>query len=206
MGKCLEQPAEPADSTFKDRIKHVAYPVEYLGGLIYAYLGPAPVPLLPRWDVLGVGAWQTLDRQGIDHRVQLAAADGKLRRPVASVLAARRHGASRAACKNTPRSMNSFASNTASKNGATTLPLATGAEPAVDEHPLLFPSVLRHVAPFNEGQWTSSQLTDPRASGRLSHSGFSRKFRSVRDRTLAARRAECRFVSRRSRPDRESTR
>src|SRR4030095_14520498 len=24
-GKCLEQPAEPVDSTFKDRIKHVAY-------------------------------------------------------------------------------------------------------------------------------------------------------------------------------------
>ena len=51
-GKCLEQPAEPRRSTFKDRIKQVAYPVEYLGGLIYAYLGPAPVPLLPRWDVL----------------------------------------------------------------------------------------------------------------------------------------------------------
>ena len=32
-GKCLEQPAEPPGSTFKDRIKHVAYPVEYLGGL-----------------------------------------------------------------------------------------------------------------------------------------------------------------------------
>jgi len=51
-GKCLEQPAEPADSTFKGRIKHVAYPVQYLGGLIYAYLGPTPAPLLPRWDVL----------------------------------------------------------------------------------------------------------------------------------------------------------
>ena len=33
----------------------------------------------------------------------------------------------------------------------TTLPLATGGEPAVDDHPLLFPTVLRHVAPFNEG-------------------------------------------------------
>ena len=51
-GNCLEQPAEPADSTFKDRIKHVAYPVQYLGGLVYAYLGPAPAPLLPRFDFL----------------------------------------------------------------------------------------------------------------------------------------------------------
>jgi 5,5'-dehydrodivanillate O-demethylase len=44
-GKCLEQPAEPPEGKFKDRIKQVAYPVEYLGGLLYAYLGPAPVPL-----------------------------------------------------------------------------------------------------------------------------------------------------------------
>ncbi len=84
--------------------------------------------------------------------------------------------------------MNSFASNMASKNGARRLPLATGEEPAVDEHPLLFPSVLRHVAPFNEGnghviiyrfacQWT------------ISHAGVSRKFRAVGDRTLARRRA-----------------
>jgi len=51
-GRCLEQPAEPPGSTFKERIKHVAYPVQYLGGLIYAYLGTEPAPLLPKWDVL----------------------------------------------------------------------------------------------------------------------------------------------------------
>jgi len=51
-GKCLETPAEPADSTLKDRIRHVGYPVEKLGGLLFAYLGPQPAPLLPRWDVL----------------------------------------------------------------------------------------------------------------------------------------------------------
>jgi len=51
-GRCLEQPAEPANSTYKDRIQHTAYPVQMLGGLLFAYLGPAPAPLLPRWDVL----------------------------------------------------------------------------------------------------------------------------------------------------------
>ncbi len=51
-GRCLEQPAEPPDSTFKDRIRHKAYPVEKLGGLLFAYLGPKPAPLLPRWDLL----------------------------------------------------------------------------------------------------------------------------------------------------------
>jgi 5,5'-dehydrodivanillate O-demethylase oxygenase subunit len=51
-GKCLEQPAEPTSGGFKDKIKHTAYPVEKLGGLLWAYLGPEPRPLLPRWDVL----------------------------------------------------------------------------------------------------------------------------------------------------------
>ena len=51
-GKCLEQPAEPESGGFKDKIKHTAYPVEKLGGLLWAYLGPEPRPLLPRWDVL----------------------------------------------------------------------------------------------------------------------------------------------------------
>src|SRR6266850_158070 len=53
-GKCLEQPyeqAEDPDSRFKDRIHMPAYPVEELGGLIFAYLGPQPAPLLPRWEL-----------------------------------------------------------------------------------------------------------------------------------------------------------
>ncbi len=51
-GRCLEQPAEPAGSSFKDRIRQPAYKVEELGGVIFAYLGPQPAPLLPRYDVL----------------------------------------------------------------------------------------------------------------------------------------------------------
>jgi 5,5'-dehydrodivanillate O-demethylase len=51
-GRCLEMPAEPPDSTFMDRVRVKAYPVEELGGLVWAYLGPQPAPLLPRWDLL----------------------------------------------------------------------------------------------------------------------------------------------------------
>jgi 5,5'-dehydrodivanillate O-demethylase len=51
-GQCLEQPAEPAESKYKDEIQQPAYPVQKLAGLLYAYLGPKPVPLLPRLDVL----------------------------------------------------------------------------------------------------------------------------------------------------------
>ena len=50
-GSCLEQPAEPEDSSFKQKIKIPAYPVQEMGGLIWAYLGPEPAPLLPRYDL-----------------------------------------------------------------------------------------------------------------------------------------------------------
>lgn len=52
QGRCLEQPAEPEDSTYKDRVRQLCYPAEELGGLIFAYLGPEPAPLLPRYDLL----------------------------------------------------------------------------------------------------------------------------------------------------------
>ena len=48
-GQCLEMPAEAPESTFPTRVRLKAYPVEELGGLVFAYLGPAPVPLVPRW-------------------------------------------------------------------------------------------------------------------------------------------------------------
>lgn len=65
-GKCLEQPAEPEAGGFKDKIKQIAYPVEKLGGMLWAYLGPEPKPLLPRWDVL---AWEQGKRWIEKHEV-----------------------------------------------------------------------------------------------------------------------------------------
>ncbi len=51
-GRCLEQPFEPSGSTYRDRIRQKAYPVQKLSGILFAYMGPQPAPLLPRWDVL----------------------------------------------------------------------------------------------------------------------------------------------------------
>ena len=51
-GRCVAQPGEPEGSAFKDKVTIPAYPVEELAGLIFAYLGPKPAPLLPRWDRL----------------------------------------------------------------------------------------------------------------------------------------------------------
>lgn len=49
-GQCVEQPNEPEGASFCDKIKTRAYKVDELGGLIFAYMGPDPVPLLPRLD------------------------------------------------------------------------------------------------------------------------------------------------------------
>ncbi len=43
-GSCLDTPGEPAESTFKDRVKAVAYPTHERGGIIWAYMGPREVP------------------------------------------------------------------------------------------------------------------------------------------------------------------
>lgn len=51
-GHCIEQPNEPAESSFKSKVHTPAYPVQELGGLLWAYLGPQPLPLLPRWEGL----------------------------------------------------------------------------------------------------------------------------------------------------------
>jgi 5,5'-dehydrodivanillate O-demethylase len=151
-GKCLEQPAEPPESTFKDRIKHAAYPVEYLGGLLYAYLGPPPVPLLPRWDVL---VWENGKRWIVKESV----IDCNWLQPMEnSVDPSHLYWLHGDTAHLAPR-VKKYAEQHefipfefGIKKRRTTLPLATGERPMVDEHPLLFPTILRHVAPYEGGK------------------------------------------------------
>jgi 5,5'-dehydrodivanillate O-demethylase len=52
-GQCVEQPWEDIaapEARFKDKIRIKAYPVEAKAGLIWAYLGPQPAPLVPDWE------------------------------------------------------------------------------------------------------------------------------------------------------------
>ena len=50
-GKCLETPAEPANSKILKTARAKAYDIQELGGLVFVYLGPEPAPLLPSYDL-----------------------------------------------------------------------------------------------------------------------------------------------------------
>ena len=55
-GRCLEQPCEPAESSYKDRVFQPGYPCREYGGLVFAYMGPPDrMPLLPHYDLIEEG-------------------------------------------------------------------------------------------------------------------------------------------------------
>ena len=53
-GRCIDTPLEPCDSELKNRIRHLWYPVEEWGGVVWTYMGPEKdhPPPLPKIDVL----------------------------------------------------------------------------------------------------------------------------------------------------------
>jgi phenylpropionate dioxygenase-like ring-hydroxylating dioxygenase large terminal subunit len=58
-GRCLGMPAEPGNSKFASKVRHLSYPVRELGGFIFAYLGPDQnQPPLPKYRALADPAGQ----------------------------------------------------------------------------------------------------------------------------------------------------
>ena len=52
VGRILDTPLEPANSTLKDRLCHGAYPVKEYNGIAFAYMGPPDkVPEFPAFDL-----------------------------------------------------------------------------------------------------------------------------------------------------------
>ena len=52
-GRTLEQPFEDIanpDARYRDKVRITAYPVEEKAGLLWAYLGPQPAPLVPNYE------------------------------------------------------------------------------------------------------------------------------------------------------------
>jgi 5,5'-dehydrodivanillate O-demethylase oxygenase subunit len=50
-GACTDMPFEPANTALKRHVHLAGYPVQEMGGLLFAYLGPLPAPVLPPWEL-----------------------------------------------------------------------------------------------------------------------------------------------------------
>jgi 5,5'-dehydrodivanillate O-demethylase len=62
-GDCIDQPFEEMahpEAHFKDKVKIKAYPVQAKAGLLWAYLGPEPVPELWDWDIYHETGYKTI--------------------------------------------------------------------------------------------------------------------------------------------------
>ncbi len=60
-GNCIDQPFEEVahpEANYKDRIKIKAYRIEPKSGILWAYLGPDPAPLVPDWDYYHVNGYK----------------------------------------------------------------------------------------------------------------------------------------------------
>ena len=53
-GRCVEMPAEPAGSRLHEEVRQRAAAVQVAAGFVFAYLGPLPAPILPRYDLLAL--------------------------------------------------------------------------------------------------------------------------------------------------------
>jgi 5,5'-dehydrodivanillate O-demethylase len=52
-GRCIDQPFEETahpEAGYKERVRIKAYKAEAKAGLVWAYMGPEPAPLLPTWE------------------------------------------------------------------------------------------------------------------------------------------------------------
>jgi 5,5'-dehydrodivanillate O-demethylase len=150
-GCLLEMPAEPPDSGYYKRLRQPAYPVQKLAGLLFAYLGPAPAPLLPRWDVLvreDGRRWITVE----------SVIDCNWLQPMENSVDPSHlywlHGET-AYLGREMRQYQEKHEFILFEYGIIKRRITPGATPCdrpkVDEHPLVFPSILRHVSPAVRG-------------------------------------------------------
>jgi phenylpropionate dioxygenase-like ring-hydroxylating dioxygenase large terminal subunit len=57
-GRVLEQPGEPGGGANRHEIRHLAYPCQEAGGVVFTYMGSGEPPLLPNYEFLTVPAEQ----------------------------------------------------------------------------------------------------------------------------------------------------
>jgi 5,5'-dehydrodivanillate O-demethylase oxygenase subunit len=140
-GNCLETPAEPADSKFYLTVKATAYPVQKYAGLYWAYLGPGPAPEIPRYDVWArEDGYQTIDVYPQLDANWLQAMENSVDPAHLQIL----HQAGRAGVANTTRGRtDDVADFDFYETPYGIIKKRTYKDGRVDEHPLIFPNILR---------------------------------------------------------------
>ncbi|HZS63155.1 MAG TPA: aromatic ring-hydroxylating dioxygenase subunit alpha [Xanthobacteraceae bacterium] len=152
QGNCLETPPEPPDWAYKNEIRQPAYPVKKLCGLLFAYLGPQPAPLLPRWDCLvreDGKRWVTVESM----------LDCNWLQPMENSVDPSHlywlHGATATHGRELGQ-YNERHEFTRFEYGIYKRRITPGKKPGdpqqIDEHPLIFPTILRHVSVADRGQ------------------------------------------------------
>jgi 5,5'-dehydrodivanillate O-demethylase len=149
-GRCIEQPAEPANSHYKDEIRQTSYPVQKLAGLLFAYMGPQPAPLLPRWDVLTRedGRRWTVIESMIDCNY-LQAMENSV--DPSHLFWLHSSSAHLAHMQEYEETHDFIRFEYGIMKRRTTPGRNPGDAPMTDEHPLIFPTSLRHVARERKG-------------------------------------------------------
>jgi 5,5'-dehydrodivanillate O-demethylase len=145
QGNCLECPVEPADSKFHLTVKHPAYPVQEHVNLVWAYMGPAPAPALTRYDTLFRGDGR---RKIVVHPVLdcnwFQAMENSVDPAHLQILHQEYYGRGLRKPVNTTRGYTDDVVNFdfyLTDHGV--MKKRTYANGTVDEHPLLFPTILR---------------------------------------------------------------
>ncbi|HEY4134794.1 MAG TPA: Rieske 2Fe-2S domain-containing protein [Alphaproteobacteria bacterium] len=85
-GRCLDMPCEPPGSVLQKEVRQVAYRTEEAGGLIFAYMGPEPVPAFPRYDLLFQEGLHRTVSASLDHCNWLQRAENTVDQLHATVL------------------------------------------------------------------------------------------------------------------------
>ena len=77
-GRCLEQPAEPAGSTYHRRVRQPAFPCAERNGIVYGYLGEGEAPPLPRFDWFDAPASHCFTFKALQRANWLQAVEGEI--------------------------------------------------------------------------------------------------------------------------------
>jgi phthalate 4,5-dioxygenase len=78
-GRCVDMPNEPAESDFKDKVQHTAYPTVEAGGVVWVYMGDQrPTPPLPGLEWIELPSEQRFTARRMQYCNWIQAVEGEI--------------------------------------------------------------------------------------------------------------------------------